>query len=86
MIGLSLIPAFGTLYQRLTMPESKRYLASRKRPDDVETLKAVNDERGAKILTDSGSWEAKDKSPTKAVPEQILGQKAHFAGQRTFHR
>ncbi|KAF5371016.1 hypothetical protein D9615_010016 [Tricholomella constricta] len=30
VVGLSLIPAFGTLYQRLTLPESTRFLASQK--------------------------------------------------------
>ncbi|KAI0060474.1 MFS general substrate transporter [Artomyces pyxidatus] len=29
VIGLSLVPAFGTLYQRLTLPESRRFLKSR---------------------------------------------------------
>lgn len=29
-IGLSLVPAFGTLYQRLTLPESTRFKESRK--------------------------------------------------------
>ena len=29
VIGLSLIPAFGTLYQRLTLPESRRFQAAR---------------------------------------------------------
>ncbi|OSC97424.1 MFS general substrate transporter [Trametes coccinea BRFM310] len=30
LVGLSLVPAFGTLYQRLTLPESTRYTESRK--------------------------------------------------------
>ena len=30
VVGLSLVPAFGTLYQRLTLPESTRYISSRK--------------------------------------------------------
>ncbi|EPQ54923.1 inorganic phosphate transporter [Gloeophyllum trabeum ATCC 11539] len=29
IVGLSLIPAFGTLYQRLTLPESKRFMAAK---------------------------------------------------------
>lgn len=47
-IGLSLIPAFGTLYQRLTLPESTRFERSRKvgaqeeanGKDDIAVLKA----------------------------------------------
>jgi len=30
VVGLSLIPAFGTLYQRLTLPESTRFLSAQK--------------------------------------------------------
>lgn len=30
VVGISLIPAFGTLYQRLTLPESKRFISSQK--------------------------------------------------------
>ncbi|KAI0820053.1 MFS general substrate transporter [Trametes gibbosa] len=45
LVGLSLIPAFGTLYQRLTLPESTRFTESRKGnvpvPDEesIEELK-----------------------------------------------
>ncbi|KAI0322068.1 major facilitator superfamily domain-containing protein [Amylostereum chailletii] len=35
-VGLSLIPAFATLYQRLTLPESKRFLKSQEAPKPVE--------------------------------------------------
>ncbi|KAI0930998.1 hypothetical protein AcV7_005029 [Taiwanofungus camphoratus] len=39
LIGLSLIPAFGTLYQRLTLPESQRFKASQKSADTgVESI------------------------------------------------
>ncbi|KJA23707.1 hypothetical protein HYPSUDRAFT_39540 [Hypholoma sublateritium FD-334 SS-4] len=49
-IGVSLIPAFGTLYQRLTLPESVRFLKSQKiahseqgtpPPDEIDQLKAA---------------------------------------------
>ncbi|KAE9392304.1 phosphate transporter [Gymnopus androsaceus JB14] len=33
VIGVSLIPAFGTLYQRITMPESKRYMEAKQMTD-----------------------------------------------------
>jgi MFS transporter, PHS family, inorganic phosphate transporter len=83
VIGLSLIPAFGTLYQRLTLPESARYLASRKRPEDAETfeaLKVVGDEKDHKILESDAS----DKSPTRDKAEEIVQQKAHFPGKTSF--
>ncbi|KAG9004604.1 hypothetical protein FRB90_010834 [Tulasnella sp. 427] len=34
VVGMSLIPAFGTLYQRLTLPESTRYQESQRVPDE----------------------------------------------------
>lgn len=49
-IGVSLIPAFATLYQRLTLPESVRFLKSQKiahseqgtpPPDEIAQLKAA---------------------------------------------
>ncbi|PSS38138.1 hypothetical protein PHLCEN_2v45 [Hermanssonia centrifuga] len=46
VIGLSLIPAFGTLYQRLTLPESKRFKETQKlgaEEDGVEDLKSKAD-------------------------------------------
>lgn len=43
VIGLSLIPAFATLYQRLTMPESSRFLMSRKLKQDAIDNSSVDD-------------------------------------------
>ncbi|EJD07166.1 phosphate transporter [Fomitiporia mediterranea MF3/22] len=39
VIGLSLIPAFATLYQRLTLPEARRYEAARKMEEEDDELK-----------------------------------------------
>lgn len=54
-IGLSLIPAFATLYQRLTLPESKRFKESRKvsspedgSVDEIDALKAQAEKDVAK--------------------------------------
>lgn len=41
VVGLSLIPAFGTLYQRLTLPESTRYLATKKLESDESTIEQL---------------------------------------------
>lgn len=38
VIGVSLVPAFGTLYQRLTMPESKRYTEAKQLTDRNQEL------------------------------------------------
>lgn len=69
LVGLSLIPAFGTLYQRLTLPESNRYNASKTlsplpdSQDDVEELKK----------------EDREKQPKAEITEvEPIKQKAHF--------
>ncbi|KDQ49506.1 hypothetical protein JAAARDRAFT_42823 [Jaapia argillacea MUCL 33604] len=46
VVGLSLIPAFGTLYQRLTLPESKRFKLSQEDTEDehqYDNLKKTGD-------------------------------------------
>ncbi|KDQ16089.1 hypothetical protein BOTBODRAFT_31165 [Botryobasidium botryosum FD-172 SS1] len=42
VVGLSLVPAFGTLYQRLTLPESKRFIESQK-AHEASTLSLEKD-------------------------------------------
>jgi MFS transporter, PHS family, inorganic phosphate transporter len=51
VIGISLIPAFGTLYQRLTLPESTRFEKSQKldmehqrEDDEISKLKDLQKE------------------------------------------
>lgn len=42
IVGVSLIPAFGTLYQRLTLPESTRYEKNRvEQQDEMDRLKKL---------------------------------------------
>ncbi|KAI6018363.1 major facilitator superfamily domain-containing protein [Pisolithus marmoratus] len=45
VVGLSLIPAFGTLYQRLTLPEAERYKRAKRgtitETDDIKEIKDV---------------------------------------------
>ncbi|PPQ94097.1 hypothetical protein CVT25_009248 [Psilocybe cyanescens] len=43
IIGISLVPAFGTLYQRLTLPESTRYLSAQKHRQRMEAEEAANE-------------------------------------------
>lgn len=46
IVGVSLVPAFGTLYQRLTLPESTRYQKSQGMEtddSDIENLKKKNE-------------------------------------------
>ncbi|KDR70726.1 hypothetical protein GALMADRAFT_127617 [Galerina marginata CBS 339.88] len=58
VVGLSLIPAFATLYQRLTLPESTRFLSAQKlkhsdhaneAADDIDELKKAQREEDIKM-------------------------------------
>lgn len=44
IVGLSLIPAFGTLYYRLTLPESKRYIKARRIAEGLDSQETTMDE------------------------------------------
>ncbi|KAL4080531.1 major facilitator superfamily domain-containing protein [Scleroderma citrinum] len=70
VVGLSLIPAFGTLYQRLTLPEADRYTKSKNMSTDEDDIK---DEK--KGISDSA---ASDRSYQPDEPEAALERKAHF--------
>ncbi|KIY52149.1 MFS general substrate transporter [Fistulina hepatica ATCC 64428] len=62
IIGVSLVPAFSTLYQRLTMPESKRFIRS---------TKVVNAEDGVTAHADIVKDPAKEVSSSKAPSDAI---------------
>lgn len=71
IIGLSLIPAFGTLYQRLTLQESTRF----KKSQEAEQGNLEKEKMGAKVevhATESES-DVVDESPSGDV-----AKKAHF--------
>lgn len=70
VIGLSLIPAFGTLYQRLTLPEAERY----KRAKNVTTNEKDDHKDGIKGATSS------DRSFDDNNEQSQLEEKAHFHG------
>lgn len=73
-MGVSLIPAFGTLYQRLTLPESTRFIASQDKSQDVMTLKKQQ------AAAEESSEEAKTDSSAEVEVEEVLKKKAHFRG------
>jgi PHS family inorganic phosphate transporter-like MFS transporter len=73
VIGLSLIPAFGTLYQRLTLPESKRFKESQRiGVEEFDDLKAKNDLETTVVPASS-----KHSSDERVVKESSE-KKAHF--------
>jgi hypothetical protein len=66
-VGLSLIPAFATLYQRLTLPESKRYEEAQKMTmDTVETKQlkssSSNDDVDEAQLVNKAQFKGKEIS------------------------
>ncbi|KAH7924977.1 MFS general substrate transporter [Leucogyrophana mollusca] len=78
VVGLSLIPAFGTLYQRLTLPESTRFKKSQQveeeELDDLKNAKAATD---IEITIPSPSSSRLGDKATQAEPTKI-DKKAHF--------
>jgi len=77
VIGVSLIPAFGTLYQRLTLPESTRYLADKKlrREEDEELAKS----NLAKVAKENDEKNSTSNASTPTEAPDIIKKKAHFA-------
>ncbi|KAJ6514492.1 inorganic phosphate transporter [Mycena vitilis] len=77
VVGVSLIPAFATLYQRLTLPESTRFIASQDK-DVVMELK--KQQAAAEAGADSSS--PAETSPKNEAAEvdvaAIVKKKAHF--------
>lgn len=90
VIGLSLIPAFGTLYQRLTLPESTRFKESQKigqEEDGIADLKKQADVDVASAdSSTNGSAAAEKKGPAVTSTEEpvVAVKKAHMRGM--YHR
>ncbi|PCH40593.1 MFS inorganic phosphate transporter [Wolfiporia cocos MD-104 SS10] len=88
LVGLSLVPAFGTLYQRLTLPESKRYQAARKgadtEADPIDELKkkADADPGVAEEVRTVPSSPSNSSAPTSTVtpPASVVHEPAHGKG------
>lgn len=93
IIGISLIPAFATLYQRLTLPESTRFIASQKKELDPETFqdlskaikmeKPVDASKEKNVVAESVSSDR--SSANKNNIEEVVKKKAHFSGWWFLH-
>ncbi|KAJ3753150.1 phosphate transporter [Lentinula raphanica] len=82
VVALSLIPAFATLYQRLTMPESKRFTEARRMAEnqeadlekEIRVLKDVGNRTEGITASSSRSGseiEKEDRSPERASTEEV---------------
>ena len=80
IIGISLVPAFGTLYQRLTLPESTRFKDSKnigkdqgedEGEDEIEKLKRM--QREEEEGSSAPSTPTDKKSPSSVIVESKGG-------------
>lgn len=77
VVGLSLVPAFGTLYQRLTLAESTRFIASQEKEEDpIAALKKQQAAEEAKA--EAGSPVETNTELVDAA--EVVKKKAHFKG------
>ncbi|KAG2139628.1 major facilitator superfamily domain-containing protein [Suillus bovinus] len=73
IVGVSLIPAFGTLYQRLTLPESTRY----QKAHEAE-LTEQSDLETKKMGVEAGVHTPEPESSTDNEPSVSAPNKGHF--------
>ncbi|XP_006457672.1 hypothetical protein AGABI2DRAFT_196266 [Agaricus bisporus var. bisporus H97] len=75
VVGVSLIPAFGTLYQRLTLPESTRF----ENTQQAQNVEQSDDQSESSKKPSSKKESETDSDLDKADdPEVPLKKKAHF--------
>lgn len=79
VVGLSLIPAFATLYQRLTLPEARRYEAARKMNEDDEELAREKDAQ----LREDEVREKAEKGIASKEPSQSANDPESESGATT---
>ena len=84
LVGMSLIPAFGTLYQRLTLPESTRYQEARKAAARVEDEEAI-DELKKKANADPAISEQPVKSESSSETTENKLTAEHHAAAKSGH-
>lgn len=94
VVGISLIPAFGTLYQRLTLPEATRFSEARAKAmqneeDDITELKKKQEREDVERAMKDGEVSQEKMeyppSPQEKPPAVIAKEKGHFRGPLCFH-
>lgn len=92
VVGLSLIPAFGTLYQRLRLPESTRFAEARARAlqndeDDINALKTRQDVETAAQEKAGPPSDIASYPPSPTIGKEDarapapVKEKGHFGGE-----
>ena len=85
VVGVSLVPAFGTLYQRLTLPEAKRYEEAHQNDADPsndcsENLKQGNYSISVDTEKTAGQSESNGEGSHNAR-ELAVAKKSHLGGE-----
>jgi PHS family inorganic phosphate transporter-like MFS transporter len=75
VVGVSLVPAFGTLYQRLTLPESTRFKNSQKQPGEEDAIDNLKKEQ---FDESSDSEKITPTNSNNGTAENPVQKKAHF--------
>ncbi|KAI0645989.1 MFS general substrate transporter [Trametes meyenii] len=80
LVGLSLVPAFGTLYQRLTLPESTRFTEARKGNAPIADEESI-EELKKKANADPGVSEKSVSSPAHSDGTQTPPSEAESSAE-----
>ncbi|KAG8780079.1 hypothetical protein FRC12_023489 [Ceratobasidium sp. 428] len=79
VVGLSLIPAFGTLYQRLTLPESTRFSKTRNNTAEAdEAQKESNEKETVTEQTKEATSSSSNDASSGVQTEVDVKKKAHI--------
>lgn len=77
-----MIPAFATLYQRLTLPESTRFEASQQQKRDQDQDESNDEIKKLKALQSKTDEEKVDSTNSSEItPEVPEKKKAHITGE-----
>ncbi|KAI0073026.1 MFS general substrate transporter [Panus rudis PR-1116 ss-1] len=85
VVGLSLIPAFGTLYQRLTLPEAKRFEDSKKGESDEESIEALKEKQIAEENAQNGTLFGTPGHKETAAERQAASRRKEIAEAKKHH-
>ncbi|KAJ7818331.1 inorganic phosphate transporter [Mycena olivaceomarginata] len=76
VVGLSLVPAFGTLYQRLTLAESTRFIASQEKEEEDPIASLKKQQAAEEAKAEAGSSVETNTEVVDAA--EVVKKKAHF--------
>jgi len=80
MVGLSLVPAFGTLYQRLTLPESRKFELTKAHGNDSEVEQEKVQDHDLEKAKDADSDRSPNVKPVDNDPKHhvVAVKREHY--------